>query len=82
MSAEIEAYFHKKGVLVVPDFVANAGGVISSYAEYKGFDPHKMFQIVEKKIKKNTELVLKEAEKENIQPREAAMKVALRRLEA
>ncbi len=81
MTTDIEAYFHKKGVLVVPDFVANAGGVISSYAEYKGFDPHKMFKIVEKKIKKNTELVLKEAEKENILPREAAMKVALRRLQ-
>jgi glutamate dehydrogenase/leucine dehydrogenase len=81
MSEEVEHYFHKKGVLVVPDFVANAGGVISSYAEYKGFDPHKMFQIVEKKIKKNTELVLKEAEKEGILPREAAMRIALRRLQ-
>ena len=80
MSEEVESYFHKKNVLVVPDFVANAGGVISSYAEYKGFDPHKMFQIVEKKIKKNTEIVLKEAEKEHILPREAAMRITLRRL--
>jgi hypothetical protein len=40
-----------------------------------------MFQIVEKKIKKNTELVLKEAEKEGILPREAAMRIALRRLQ-
>jgi len=81
MSEDVERYFHKKGVLVVPDFVANAGGVISSYAEYKGFDPHKMFQIVEKKIKKNTELVLKEAKEKKILPREAAMAIALRRLE-
>lgn len=81
MSEDVERYFHKKGVLVVPDFVANAGGVISSYAEYKGFDPHKMFQIVEKKIKKNTGLVLKEAKEKKILPREAAMRIALRRLQ-
>ena len=80
MSKEIEEWFHKKGVLVVPDFVANAGGVISSYAEYKGFNPHKMFQIVEKKIKKNTELVLKEAKEKRITPRQAAMEVVMRRL--
>lgn len=30
---EIEKKLHERGILVVPDFVANAGGVISSYAE-------------------------------------------------
>jgi glutamate dehydrogenase/leucine dehydrogenase len=29
---EIEEILHKRGILVVPDFVANAGGVISSYS--------------------------------------------------
>ena len=77
---EIEEYFHKKNILVVPDFVANAGGVISSYAEYKGHNPKTMFKLVERKIKKNTELVLKESEKLNISPREAAMNIALKRL--
>jgi len=33
---------YKKGVLVVPDFVANAGGVISSYVEYIGGNEKKM----------------------------------------
>src|SRR3989338_6909038 len=77
---EIEEELHKKGILVVPDFVANAGGVISSYAEYRGLNPKNMFELVEKKITKNTELVLTEAEKRKIPPRQAAMEIALKRL--
>ena len=37
--AEIEEVLRKRGVLVVPDILANAGGVISSYAEYRGYNP-------------------------------------------
>ena len=59
MTHETEELLAEKGVLIIPDFVANAGGVISSYAEYKGFSEKKMFKIVEEKITKNTSLVLK-----------------------
>jgi glutamate dehydrogenase/leucine dehydrogenase len=81
MRREMEKILHKRGILVVPDFVANAGGVISSYAEYMGFDAEKMFNLVEEKIKKNTKLVLELAEKESIMPREAAEKIAKQRVE-
>ncbi len=67
---------YEKKILGVPDFVANAGGVISSYAEYKGKNPDDMFKLVERKIKKNTDIVLKLAEKKNIKPRDAAMEIA------
>jgi glutamate dehydrogenase/leucine dehydrogenase len=36
MTEDIEKEFLKKGIWIIPDFIANAGGVISSYAEYKG----------------------------------------------
>jgi len=75
-----ERRLHERGVLVVPDFVANAGGVISSYSEYRGFDEKKMFALVEKKIKKNTRVVLKEAKNKNVPPRDAAMEIAKRRI--
>lgn len=52
MNERVENELFKKGVLIVPDFVANAGGVISSYAEYRGYNPKKMFEMVERKIKK------------------------------
>jgi glutamate dehydrogenase/leucine dehydrogenase len=77
---EIEETLHKKGVLVIPDFVANAGGVISSYAEYKGYDERKVFELIKKKIVKNTKLVIKEANKLNVKPRDAALKIAKERI--
>jgi len=80
MSAEIEEYLHEKGVLVVPDFVANAGGVISSYVEYKGGTAEEMFRLVEKKVVKNTAKVLRVAKKQRIKPRDAAMRIALERI--
>ncbi len=77
---EMEEILHKKGILVVPDFVANAGGVISSYAEYRGYNPKKMFDLVERKIKRNVKIVLQRAKKDNVKPRDAALKIAQERV--
>jgi glutamate dehydrogenase/leucine dehydrogenase len=77
---EIEEKLYKKGILVVPDFVANAGGVISSYAEYKGYYPKYMFAIVERKIKKNAKLILDKADRKGIKPRDAALEIAMERV--
>ena len=46
MPEKIERELWGKGIMIVPDFVANAGGVISSYAEYRGYNPKKMFETV------------------------------------
>ncbi|HLC59147.1 MAG TPA: Glu/Leu/Phe/Val dehydrogenase [archaeon] len=81
MTVDMENRLMSRGILVVPDFVANAGGVISSFAEYRGYDQNKMFQLVEKKIVKNTKLALKRSKKDKISTREAAMKIAKERLE-
>ncbi|MBW2990723.1 Glu/Leu/Phe/Val dehydrogenase [Candidatus Woesearchaeota archaeon] len=80
MSPEIEEYLHKKGILIIPDFVANAGGVISSYVEYKGGDEKEMFKMVEEKIVKNTSEVLKTSKKQGIKPRDAALNIAVDRI--
>ncbi|MEM3550616.1 MAG: Glu/Leu/Phe/Val dehydrogenase [Candidatus Bathyarchaeia archaeon] len=77
---EVEKILHDKGILIVPDFVANAGGVISSYAEYLGENPRKMFEIVEERIVKNTRLVLREAAKAKIPSRDAALRIAKTRV--
>ncbi len=81
MTQEVELALHKKGILVVPDFVANAGGVISSYVEYIGGSKREMFKLVDKKITKNTKIVLDRAKKERVAPRTAAMKIALERIQ-
>jgi glutamate dehydrogenase/leucine dehydrogenase len=75
-----EAMLAQKGVLVVPDFVANAGGVISSYVEFIGGDEGKMFSMVREKIRANTILVLKTAKEDGVPPREAAMGIAQKRV--
>ena len=81
MREAVEEELFQKGVLVVPDFVANAGGVISSYAEYRGYSHEKMFRLVERKIKSATTAVLKRSLKENRNPREVAMEIAVKKVE-
>jgi glutamate dehydrogenase/leucine dehydrogenase len=80
MVPEMERTLHDRGILVIPDFVANAGGVISSYAEWLGETPENMFKIVEEKIKANVELVLESARAERLTPRETAMEIAKQRV--
>lgn len=80
MKEEVEEIFHKKNVLVIPDFLANAGGVISSYVEYSNGTKQKMFKLVEEKITKNTEIVLKESLKRKIKPRDVALEIAKERV--
>ncbi|MCD6381708.1 MAG: Glu/Leu/Phe/Val dehydrogenase [Candidatus Aenigmarchaeota archaeon] len=80
MKEHIEEQLHKKGILIIPDFVANAGGVISSYAEYMGYDEKKAFELIEEKVKKNTKLALEKAKELNVKPRDAAMEIAKERI--
>lgn len=80
ISAAIEAELEKKGIVNVPDFVANAGGVISSYVETIGGSPEQMFQIVERKLVANTRLVLKTAKEKKIPSRQAALGIAQERV--
>lgn len=80
MSPETEELLHKKKILVVPDFVANAGGVISSYVEFIGGSKEKMFKTVKEKILNNTKLVLNQAKAKNLSPRICAMQIAKDRI--
>jgi glutamate dehydrogenase/leucine dehydrogenase len=76
----IEEKLHERGVLVLPDIVTNAGGVISSYAEYKGKEEKDMFKLIGEKIKKNMRIVLDHSKKERAYPRKAAMEIAEKRV--
>ncbi|MEX0877421.1 MAG: Glu/Leu/Phe/Val dehydrogenase [Candidatus Spechtbacterales bacterium] len=76
MSEKIQEELFKKGVLIVPDFVANAGGVISSYAEFRGYDIDKMFSLIEKKINKVARKVIQESIENKTSPRATALFIA------
>jgi len=80
VTADAEDSLNKRGLLIIPDIIANAGGVISSYAEHRGYNPKQMFKLVEKKIKKNVRMILEKSKNEKITPRAAALEIALERL--
>jgi glutamate dehydrogenase (NAD(P)+) len=75
-----ERILQKQGVLVIPDFIANAGGVICAAVEYQGESQTSAFQTIAEKISINTRLVLEEAAEKDILPREAAVAMAERRV--
>ncbi len=81
MQENIEDELFERGILIVPDFVANAGGVISSYAEYSGFSPEKMFQMVEEKVVAATREVLGKSIAEKKNPRTVGMELARKKVE-
>lgn len=77
---EAEDYLHEKGILVVPDFIANAGGVICASVEYHGGTQSAALAAIEEKLRFNTRAVLEAAKQKKVKPREAAMKLAEERV--
>ncbi|MGZ9125744.1 MAG: Glu/Leu/Phe/Val family dehydrogenase [Candidatus Binatia bacterium] len=75
-TAEAERILHKAGTLVLPDFIANAGGVICASVEYHGGTQSQALRTIEEKIYANTEEVLANAKKTGSLPRQAAAELA------
>lgn len=79
-TAEAESMFHERGILCIPDFIANAGGVIAGAVEYGGGTPSQAFTTIEEKIRDNTREVLHRAKSAGIEPRQAAIEMARSRV--
>jgi glutamate dehydrogenase (NAD(P)+) len=75
-----EKMLHDRGVLVIPDFIANAGGVICAAMEYQGATQAAAFAAIEEKLRANTEAVLANAQAQQILPRQAALELAVQRV--
>lgn len=75
-----EKILHDRGVLCVPDFIANAGGVICAAMEYQGASQAAALASIEEKLRRNTRLVLEDVKHKQVLPREAAMELALQRV--
>lgn len=82
VTLEAEKILAEKGVLVVPDFIANAGGLIMAAMEYRKKSAQEAFVAIERKIKKNTDRILYTARHEQLLPRVAAEQLALERVKA
>jgi glutamate dehydrogenase (NAD(P)+) len=79
-TAGAERALAARGVLIVPDFIANAGGVICAAMEYAGATRAAAFEAIAERIRANTDAVLREAESGGVPPREAAEAMAARRV--
>jgi glutamate dehydrogenase (NAD(P)+) len=87
-SPEAQAVLAARGVTVVPDFVANAGGVIAAAfamdARYSGFrpDPAAVFATISDRLRANTLTVLAEAARKDVTPHDAGRRLAQDRVRA
>lgn len=73
---------HRRGVVVVPDFVANAGGVITAAFEWRGGRKEDAFSYIDSKIRSNVTAVLERSRAEGLPPHHAAVRLARERVEA
>ena len=80
ITEEAEAMLHEHGVLCIPDFIANAGGVICAAVEYRGGTQVQAFLEIDERIRANTAEILNNAERESVLPRQAAVTMAGKRV--
>jgi glutamate dehydrogenase (NAD(P)+) len=79
-TSEAESWMFANRILNVPDFIANAGGVICASVEYRGGTQAQAMAAIESRIRANMAEVLERARKQNCPPRQAAMEMARARV--
>lgn len=81
-SSTAQSILAGRGITVVPDFLANAGGVVAAaYAmdgRYSGFRPDagEIFQTISERMRANTDQVLEEARRQQTTPHAAGRALA------
>jgi len=72
---------HKRGIIIIPDVIANSGGVICAATEYQHLNEANAFDRVEATISDNTAELLRRATKEALAPHDVAQKMARERID-
>lgn len=78
---EAEEALARRGVLVLPDFIANAGGVICAATEYHGGSEAAALAAIDGKIRANTAAMLDQVASKSVLPRAAALSLARERIQ-
>jgi glutamate dehydrogenase/leucine dehydrogenase len=80
VTAEAEAVLHERGVLCLPDWIVNAGGVICAAVEHAGGSRTEAFARIEDAVRENTAAVVEQAAASGDLPRAVAERIALERV--
>lgn len=81
ITLEAEEHLHNKGVVSIPDFIANAGGVICAAVEYRKGAETEAMQLISDKVTFNTINILRQSAEQGITPRAAATRQALENIQ-
>jgi len=79
-SSTADEYLNKNGVWLIPDFLANAGGVIGSFVEYQGRTEKEAFELIKYKISKFIKNILTQAIMNEENPRILALEMSKQRV--
>ena len=82
VTAAGEAILARRGILSIPDVVANAGGVICASVEYRGGTRPQAFTAIAERIRENTAELIDRVISGQVLPSEAAAAMARARLTA
>jgi glutamate dehydrogenase (NAD(P)+) len=80
VTRQAESELHARGVICIPDVVANAGGVICAAAEYRGAGHTEAFAEIEDKIRAVTGELVDRMRHSTLTPRAVAHQMAHERL--
>ena len=78
---EAERRLYARGVLSLPDFVVNAGGVLCAAVEYRGGSEREALALVQERVAANTRALLDGSGRDGVTPRDAALAMARARVE-
>lgn len=77
---DAEAHLIQKGISYIPDFIANAGGIIGAYIESVNGSAQMAFERISTTIERNAKLILERSQRLNQTTRETGMQIAMERV--
>ncbi|NIP99145.1 MAG: Glu/Leu/Phe/Val dehydrogenase [Nitrospinaceae bacterium] len=77
---EAARLLHERGIVVIPDVIANSGGVICAASEYQGMTEAATFDRVKQTVQENTRELLSRVKEEKRPPHDMALLMARERI--
>jgi glutamate dehydrogenase (NAD(P)+) len=79
VTPEAERMLFKRGVLCLPDFVTNSGGVLGGTMEFASVDRLEIAEFIERHIGERIAWILSESDRQGVLPRDIAVPLSLSR---